>query len=193
MDKNTVFEGQLLINGTIYNNGELKKIAGYVMQDDLLNGQLTIEETLIYIAEWRLPRTWTKQGRQNRVDHVLSQMNLNDVRQQIIGSSIHQGISGSERKRLCVAIQLLTCPQLLFLDEPTTGLDSVTAFDLLQILYLLTRTNIEAQHAITVVCSIHQPQFKIFELFDNVLLLHSGRTMYQGPRNDVIVHILPLN
>lgn len=187
LDKNTIVDGLMHINGQLYGSSELKKISGYVMQDDLLSGYLTIEETLSYIAELRLSRICTKDERINRVQEVLSQMCLSDVRHQVIGSPFHQGVSGSERKKLCVAIQLLTRPQLLFLDEPTTGLDSVTAFDLLQILYKLTRTNLEQQYPITVICSIHQPQFKIFELFDAILLLRSGRMVYQGPRNQVVV------
>ncbi len=189
LDVNTVVHGEMRLNGAPYDNAELKRIAGYVMQDDLLNGQLTIEETLMYTAELRLPRTLTNEERKTRVEDVITNIGLNDVRHQIIGSHIKQSISGSERKRLCVAMQLLNRPQLLFLDEPTTGLDSVTAFDLIQTLHALAHGKSQ-QQAVTIVCSIHQPQSKIFNLFDAIILLRSGHTIYQGPRKQAMVNKL---
>lgn len=102
LDVNTIAEGEMRLNGAPYNNAELKRITGYVMQDDLLSGQLTIEETLMHNVELRLPRTLTNEQRKTRVEDVITNMGLNDVRHQIIGSHIRQGISGSERKRLCV-------------------------------------------------------------------------------------------
>jgi ATP-binding cassette subfamily G (WHITE) protein 2 len=188
LDVNTIVQGEIRLNGAPYDNAELKRIAGYVMQDDLLNGQLTIEETLMYTAELRLPRTLTNEERKTRVEDVITNMGLNDVRHQIIGSDMKQSISGSERKRLCVGMQLLTRPQLLFLDEPTTGLDSVTAFDLLQTLQSLAYGKFQQQQPVTIVCSIHQPQSKIFNLFDAIVLLRSGRIVYHGPRNQAMVN-----
>jgi len=187
LDVKTIVQGEMRLNGALYDNAELKRIAGYVMQDDLLNGQLTIEETLMYTAELRLPRSLTKEQRKTRIEDVIIDIGLNDVRHQIIGSHMKQGISGSERKRLCVAMQLLSRPQLLFLDEPTTGLDSVTAFDLLQTLHALAHGKSQ-QQAVTIVCSIHQPQSKIFDLFDDIILLRSGHVVYQGSRKQVMVN-----
>jgi ATP-binding cassette subfamily G (WHITE) protein 2 len=178
---NTVAEGEMRLNGAPYDNAELKRIAGYVMQDDLLNGYLTVEETLRFTAELRLPRTFTDAQRKERVDDALTDLGLTHARNDVIGTTSTQGISGSERKRLCVCMQLLNRPQLLFLDEPTTGLDSVTALDLLYTLHALAHGNAQ-EKAVTIVCSIHQPQAKIFNLFDSIVLLKAGHIMYQGPR-----------
>ena len=131
LDVNTVIHGQMCLNGAPYDNAELKRMAGYVMQDDLLNGHLTVYETLMYTAELRLPRQLTQQERQKRVHDVLLAMGISHVKNVIVGTVMKKGISGGERKRLCVGMQLLNRPQLLFLDEPTSGLDSVTALDLL--------------------------------------------------------------
>ncbi|CAF2502773.1 unnamed protein product [Rotaria sp. Silwood2] len=139
LDVNTIVQGEMRLNGAPYDNAELKRIAGYVMQDDLLNGYLTVEETLMFTAELRLPRTLSDCERKVRVDEVLDDLGLKHARNDIIGVQSKRGISGSERKRLCVAMQLLNRPQLLFLDEPTTGLDSVTALDLLYTLHALAR------------------------------------------------------
>ena len=174
------------LNGQPYDNAELKRVSGYVMQDDLLNGYLTVEETLMFTAELRLPRSFTDAERRERVEDVLNDLNLAHARHDIIGTQQTQGISGSERKRLCVCMQLLNRPQLLFLDEPTTGLDSVTALDLLYTLSALAHGTSQGK-AVTIVCSIHQPQAKIFNLFDSIILLKAGHIMYQGPRKHAIV------
>lgn len=93
------------------------------------------------------------------MDDVLEKMGLSHTRDTIVGSPMIKGISGGERKRLCVAMELMTTPQLLFLDEPTSGLDSVSALNLCSKLKLLADSG-----TCTIVCTIHQPQVspKIF-------------------------------
>jgi ABC-type multidrug transport system ATPase subunit len=189
LDVKTVVEGEMRLNGSPYDNAELKRVSGYVMQDDLLNGYLTVEETLMFTAELRLPRTFTNKQRKERVEDVMNDLGLVHVRNRVIGTQLKQGISGSERKRVCVSMQLLNRPQLLFLDEPTTGLDSVTALDLLHTLHALAHGKLQ-EKAVTIVCSIHQPQSKIFNLFDSVTLLKAGYIIYQGPRKQAMVKIL---
>lgn len=176
------------LNGAPYNNAELKRIAGYVMQSDLLNGCLTVEETLMYTARLRLPRTFTNAERKQRVDEVMADLGLSHVHDVIVGTPLKKGISGGERKRVCVGMQLLNRPQLLFLDEPTSGLDSVTALDLLRTFHVLAHGKSEAK-AVTIVCSIHQPQAKIFNLFDSLIVLKAGSIIYQGPRKQAMVGI----
>jgi ATP-binding cassette subfamily G (WHITE) protein 2 len=187
LDVNTIVHGEMRLNGAPYNNAELKRIAGYVMQDDLLNGSLTVEETLMYTAELRLPREFTDKQRRARLEDVMADMGLTHVRHVIIGTPMKKGISGGERKRLCVGMQLLNRPQLLFLDEPTSGLDSVTALDLLRTFHSLAHGKSQ-EKAVTIVCSIHQPQSKIFNLFDSLILLKAGNTIYQGPRKEAMVN-----
>jgi ATP-binding cassette subfamily G (WHITE) protein 2 len=187
LDVNTIVHGEMRLNGAPYNNAELKRIAGYVMQDDLLNGSLTVEETLTYTAELRLPRKFTNKQRRIRVEEVMADLGLTHVRNVIIGTSMKRGISGGERKRLCVGMQLLNRPQLLFLDEPTSGLDSVTALDLIRTFHSLAHAK-SPEKAVTIVCSIHQPQSKIFNLFDSLILLKLGNIIYQGPRKEAMVN-----
>jgi ATP-binding cassette subfamily G (WHITE) protein 2 len=186
LDVNTVVEGEMRLNGAPYDNAELKRIAGYVMQDDLLNGCLTVEETLMYTAKLRLPRTFTDKERKERVVDVMADMGLSHVHNVLVGTPLKKGISGGERKRVCVGMQLLNRPQLLFLDEPTSGLDSVTALDLLRTFHGLAHGKSQ-EKAVTIVCSIHQPQAKIFNLFDSLILLKAGNIIYQGPRKQAMV------
>uniref|UniRef100_A0A914PBH5 ABC transporter domain-containing protein n=1 Tax=Panagrolaimus davidi TaxID=227884 RepID=A0A914PBH5_9BILA len=186
LDADTVVEGEMRLDGAKYDNAELKRIAGYVMQDDMLNGLLTVEETLMYTAELRLPRDYTQEQRKQRVEETMIEMGVTHVRDVIIGTPLKKGISGGERKRVCVGMSLLSRPQLLFLDEPTSGLDSVTALDLLHTFSKLAHGGREGQKAVTIVCSIHQPQSKIFDLFDSIILLKAGNIIYQGLRADVM-------
>ncbi|CAF1270390.1 unnamed protein product [Rotaria sordida] len=185
LDVNTIVLGEMRLNGAPYDNAELKRIAGYVMQSDLLNGSLTVEETLMYTAQLRLPRTFTDPERKERVKDVLADLGLSHVHNVIVGTPLKKGISGGERKRVCVGMQLLNRPQLLFLDEPTSGLDSVTALDLLRTFHALAHGKSQAK-SVTIVCSIHQPQAKIFNLFDSLILLKAGHVLYQGPRRQAM-------
>jgi ATP-binding cassette subfamily G (WHITE) protein 2 len=187
LDHDTSSIGELRLNGMLYSNKELKAIGGYVMQDDVLNAALTVQETLDFTAELRLPSSFKKQQRDAEVDRVLGQMGLEHCRKTIIGSPILKGISGGERKRVCIAMELLTSPHLLFLDEPTSGLDSVSALSICQILQVMG-----ASGECTIVCTIHQPAARIFNLFHNLLLLKKGQIVYQGPANKVLDHFAKL-
>ena len=167
--------GEVRINGKAYTKALLKSMSGYVMQDDLLHAHLTVFETLMYTAALRLPRGTTKAERIDRVEEAMKTMGIDYTRDVIIGDSRNKGISGGERKRVCVGQELLTRPKLLFLDEPTSGLDSTTALHLMS-----TLKDISERGECTIVCTIHQPQTKIYYLIDNLILMKKGEIVYQG-------------
>eukprot|EP01036_Dinobryon_divergens_P027780 gene27780-36607_t len=167
--------GDIRLNGKPYNRNLLKSVSGYVMQDDLVHAMLTVLETLRYTAALRMSSSNSRADREKRVDEVLLLMGIDYCRDVIVGDSRNKGISGGERKRLCVAMELLNRPKLLFLDEPTSGLDSTTAFDLME-----TLKDLADRGECTVVCTIHQPQTKIYNLLDNLLLMKKGSIVYQG-------------
>lgn len=167
--------GEFRLNGAKYSKHILKSMSAYVMQDDLLHAELTVFEALTYAAKLRLPKGFTKEQRADRVEEVLGLMGISYCKEVIIGDTRRKGISGGERKRVCVAIELLTSPKLVFLDEPTSGLDSTTALAVCE-----TLKKLSASGQCTVVCTIHQPQQKIFELFDNLILMKKGNIVYQG-------------
>lgn len=167
--------GEFRLNGSKYSKHILKSMSAYVMQDDLLHAELTVFETLTYAANLRMPKGFSKEQRSDRVEEVLILMGISYCKGVIIGDTRRKGISGGERKRVCVAIELLTKPKLVFLDEPTSGLDSTTALAVCE-----TLKQLSASGECTVVCTIHQPQQKIFELFDNLILMKKGSIVYQG-------------
>lgn len=176
-------EGDIRLNGKKVTLAEIKKHCAYVMQDDMLNPHLTVEETLFYTAKLRLQPSLTDDERLQRVDEVIKTLGLEKCRNTIVGSSLEKGISGGEKKRLNIAIELLTKPYILFLDEPTSALDSATALSICETLKSLADRNI-----CTIVTTIHQPQAKIYQLFDHLLLLKSGVILYQGKASEAIEH-----
>ncbi|KAL4440224.1 hypothetical protein ABPG75_003225 [Micractinium tetrahymenae] len=175
LDKGATMEGKARLNGQSYSLAHLKRLASYVMQDDLLNSHHTVEETLMYAAKLRLPASTSVEERVERIEEVIEATRLQHCRYTLVGSPLRKGISGGERKRLCVAVELLMRPKLLFLDEPTSGLDSSTALSLCSLLRELADTR-----RCTILCTLHQPSAKIFSLFHNLFLLQSGRIVYQG-------------
>jgi ABC-type multidrug transport system ATPase subunit len=146
----------------------------YVTQEDVLLGTLTVRETITYSANLRLPNTMTKGEIDDVVEATIMEMGLQECSDRVVGNWHLRGISGGEKKRLSIALEILTRPRLLFLDEPTSGLDSASAFFVIQ-----TLRNI-ARDGRTVISSIHQPSSEVFALFDDLFLLSSGETVYFG-------------
>ena len=143
---------------------------------------LTVEATLTYASELRLPESLPREQKMARVEHIIRLLGLEKCRGTQIGGALQRGVSGGERKRVSIALELLTDPALLLLDEPTSGLDSTIAAKLIATLHGLSM----AGRAI--VASIHQPSTRSFRSFDAVMLLAEGRIMYHGPPDDVGAH-----
>lgn len=175
--------GRSRINGlSIYENYDIfRGCIGYVPQDDIMHTELTVYEALFYTAKIRLPSDTTNQEISTLIDKALSQLGLLnpekgiDVRDVIIGSAEKKGISGGERKRVNLAMELLTDPSLLFLDEPTSGLSAQDALVVMDILKSLS------DNGKTIILTIHQPNLEAFSKMDNVIILSSGNLMYYGP------------
>jgi ABC-type multidrug transport system ATPase subunit len=177
--------GTMLVNGKEIEPNELSRLTGYVTQDFIFFEHLTVRETLSISAALRLPRSWTKVQKKERVDNLLRELDLMKAADTMVGSPVATsasagagGISGGERRRLCMAMELMNNAPLLFLDEPTSGLDSASALMVVNVLKKL------ALQGKTIVCVIHQPRASILPLFTRVLLLGAGKTVYYGPSCD---------
>ncbi len=176
--------GTVSINGRdLYDNyDEFRGMIGYVPQDDIMHADLTVSEALYYSARLRLPADYSDDEIQARVQKVVEDLSLQGTEKTRIGNAEKRGISGGQRKRVNVAMELLTDPPLLFLDEPTSGLSSEDALALMRLLREL------ADRGKTVVLTIHQPSLESYRLMDNLIVVGkdastsaAGRLAYFGP------------
>mmetsp|Transcript_7951 Transcript_7951/g.20032 ORF Transcript_7951/g.20032 Transcript_7951/m.20032 type:complete len:634 (-) Transcript_7951:51-1952(-) len=177
--------GEILFNGRAPGSS-LKRLIGYVMQDDLFHGSLTVRQILELTARLRLPESQSDAEKLKRVDEVIDVLNLGKAANSIVGGHMQRGVSGGERKRLNIGNELLINPSLLLLDEPTSGLDSSTALVLTHTLKALTSGNR------TVITSIHQPSSQMFAAFDKLMLMADGKMVYFGPARDAVAYFSKL-
>ncbi|KAL1923307.1 uncharacterized protein VTP21DRAFT_8287 [Calcarisporiella thermophila] len=168
--------GHVWINGTVPSRKQLRRTIGYVDQESALMGTLTVRETLMFTAMLRLPREMPLAAKKHRVKLVMDELGLTEIADCQIGVPGRRGISGGEKRRVSIAQELVTSPSLLFLDEPTSGLDAYNAYTVMNSLKKLAK-----QHGRTVVVAIHQPRSSIFNMFDSLLLLSGGCTVFCGP------------
>uniref|UniRef100_A0A3P8RXG6 ATP-binding cassette sub-family G member 8 n=1 Tax=Amphiprion percula TaxID=161767 RepID=A0A3P8RXG6_AMPPE len=182
----TMKSGQILINGKPNTPQLVKKSIAHVRQDDRLLPHLTVRETLSFVAKLRLPTHFTQAQRDQRVDDVIAELRLRQCAHTRVGNDYVRGVSGGERRRVSIAVQLLWNPGILILDEPTSGLDSFTAHNLVITLSRLARGNR------LVLLSVHQPRSDIFQLFDLVVLLSSGSAVYCGAARDMVPYFTAL-
>ncbi|MCO5584800.1 hypothetical protein L7F22_038732 [Adiantum nelumboides] len=171
--------GTIVYNGMPYSKA-LKPRIGFVTQDDVLYPHLTVKETLMYAALLLLPKNLSRKEKVERAMEVVYELGLERCQNTIVGGSFLRGVSGGERKRVCMGQEILINPSLLFLDEPTSGLDSTTA---LRIIHMLQKI---AQVGRTVVTTIHQPSSRIFHMFDKLILLSGGHMLYFGKASPVM-------
>ena len=168
--------GKLYLNSTPVTPKDIKKVSGFVFQDDVILATMTVREAVMMAAKLRLPDDVPLEVKTKKVDDLLALLRLNKAADTIIGDTTMKGISGGERKRTALAMELVSDPQLLFLDEVTSGLDSFSAFNVCDILKKLAKTQNR-----TVISTIHQPSSEIFHMFDDLCLLSEGRVIYFGP------------
>ncbi|KAK4996086.1 FAD-dependent urate hydroxylase [Elasticomyces elasticus] len=169
--------GNFYVNGEKVADDEFRGVIGFVDQEDTMLPTLTVHETILDSAMLRLPRDMGLASKLQRVEEVERQLGIYGIRDQFIGSEESvRGISGGEKRRVGIACELVTSPSILFLDEPTSGLDAFNAFNVIESLVTLCKT-----YNRTVVFTIHQPRSNIVALFDQLILLAKGRTVYSGP------------
>lgn len=172
-------KGSVHLNGEVLESKLLKVISAYVMQEDLLFPMLTVEETLMFSAEFRLPRALSKSKKKARVEALIDQLGLRSAANTVIGDEGHRGVSGGERRRVSIGIDIIHDPIILFLDEPTSGLDSTSAFMVVNVLQRIARSGS------IVIMTIHQPSSRILNLLDRLLLLSRGQTVFNGTSSDL--------
>ncbi|CAI6363772.1 unnamed protein product [Macrosiphum euphorbiae] len=163
------FNGELLLNGRSVSEDVMIKISGFVAQEDISFVQLTVLEQLKLMAKLKMDRTTSNKVIKDRIDYLAAHLGLNKIM-----NSRLCFLSGGERKKVALAVQLINDPPILFCDEITTGLDSYSAAHIVNTLRRV------AHSGKIVICTIHQPASGLFDQFQEVILLTNGRLAYQG-------------
>lgn len=179
--------GTVLLNGKATRSLEsfLDRV-GYVPQDDILYSDLTVEETLMFSAQWRLPRELTEDERARIVNDTLVTLDLDHLRTSRIGNIMKRSLSGGERRRVSIGMELVTLPSVLVADEPTTGLDGASAFKIVKTM----RQIVDARNgSVSIVAVLHQPSARVFDLLQHLVLMSHGTVVYSGPKLQIIAYL----
>ena len=171
--------GDLRINGEQCGVDAYRASFGFVPQEDVMLRMMTVSEICHFYSQMRLPPEFTPLQRSQVAETVIDVLGMSHVQDSKIGDEETRGISGGQRKRVNIAMELVAKPSILLLDEPTSGLDATSS---LQLVKALRAT---AEQGICVAAVLHQPRYEMFCLFHDVLLLGKGGfTVYLGPAHD---------
>ncbi|KAJ6014996.1 hypothetical protein N7540_009587 [Penicillium herquei] len=171
-----IIHGDVLIDGHP-RDGCFQRKTGYVQQADIHLPTATVREALEFSALLRQPRELPKSEKLAYVDTVLQMLEMESYSEAVVGVP-GKGLNIEQRKRLTIAVEMAARPELLFLDEPTSGLDSQTAWSICTLLRKLS------DNGQPILCTIHQPSAELFQMFDRLLFLQSGRSLYFGDLGD---------
>ncbi len=181
--------GKVLINGIDLHaeNKKLKGLIGHVPQDDLLFEELTVYENLYFNAKLCFS-DYNEEKIHNTVEKVLRELDLLDIKHLKVGNAVNKVISGGQRKRLNIGMELMREPSILFIDEPTSGLSSNDSINLVNTLREQTL------RGKLVIMNIHQPSSEIFKLIDQLIVLDDGgHVVYTGDPLDALVYFKTLS
>ncbi|KAL7045241.1 hypothetical protein ACKWTF_002180 [Chironomus riparius] len=199
--KTTKIEGSITMNGKERNISVFRKLSAYIMQDNQLHANLTVEEAMNVAANLKLSQKVQRSEKMNVIKSILDTLGLEEHRR-----TLTRNLSGGQKKRMSIALELVNNPpvsdyktkvmliiklffflkKIMFFDEPTSGLDSSTCFQCINLLKFLARGGR------TIICTIHQPSARLFEMFDQLYTLSEGQCVYQGSTKQLVPFLATL-
>lgn len=181
-----IITGTIKFNSKDINIDELREKIGYVHQDNLLCPDFTVFELFNLCYRLKMPHL-NKDQINNRLHNLLRLLRLIDCKDTIIGATEEKGISGGEKKRVSIGLELISEPNILFLDEPISGLDAYNAYNIMSILKNLVK------NGKSVVAVIHQPSSEIFNSIDHLIVMNNKKIIYCDERYLLIEFMSSLN
>ncbi|KAF5782016.1 putative AAA+ ATPase domain, pigment precursor permease/Protein ATP-binding cassette sub-family G [Helianthus annuus] len=171
-----IVEGEIKIGGYPKVQDTFARVSGYCEQTDVHSPQITVLESITFSAWLRLHPGIDSKTKYRFIEEILETVELDSIKDALVGIPGVNGLSTEQRKRLTIAVEVVANPSIIFMDEPTTGLDARSAAIVMRAVKNIVETGR------TIVCTIHQPSIDIFEAFDELILLkNGGRMIYCGP------------
>ncbi|VVC33532.1 AAA+ ATPase domain,P-loop containing nucleoside triphosphate hydrolase,ABC transporter, conserved site,ABC [Cinara cedri] len=170
--------GSIMVNSRPREMKTFRKMCRYIMQEDLLQPSLTVMESMEIAADLKLGYTISKEDKTNTIKDIIQMLRLTAA-----NNTLMENLSGGEKKRLSIALELINNPPVIFLDEPTTGLDDLSSSQCISLLRDL------AHGGRTIICSIHTPSARLFALFDHIYVIADGQCMFAGVSQDMVPYL----
>lgn len=174
--------GSIKVNGKERNDESFRKQSTFIMQEENLHSMLTVRESMTFAVKLKTGKTLSEDEQGTKIISILKTLNLVSHLNTLAGR-----LSGGQRKRLSIALELVDDPSIIFLDEPTTGLDSLSSTQCIKLLQKL------AQEGKTIICTIHTPSALLLKLFDHIYAMADGHCIYNGSSENLISFLSSLD